>query len=294
MPTPVRWPIVAKLSLLALTVSIIPLAIVSFIGASRGLQAVEATALRNIELIAAGVAKQLDQLIEDAASTVNIISADEDIIELCTATPEQLERMRAGAIGRLELLVRSNPNFASAFVTDAEGIGLASTNERNIGMDLTFRDYWQEARAGDAYVSGVLIGKTTGEPGIYFSQPVIDDELEVVGVAVLKFDGEAIWQLVGDVRTGLSGFATILDEHGILLAAPDRDNIFKSLGPLSRSKIEEIDPERRWGRTTIEHLGLPELMSEIVSPDATGSIRVNRHDVADPFIVGYAPMSRLY
>lgn len=293
MPNPVRWPIVAKLSLLALTVSIIPIVIVSFLGASRGLRAVESTALRNIELIAVGVARQLDQLVEDAASMVNVISADEQMIALCTAPPALAEELRPGVIRRLELLVNSNPDFASAFVTDAEGIGLASTNPQNIGMDLSFREYWQAARNGESHVSGILIGKTSGDPGIYFSQPVFDDELEIVGVAVLKFDGAAVWRLVGDVHTGKTGFATILDEHGILLASPRRENIFKSLGPLSPEQIAEIDPDRRWGKATIEHLGYPELMAPLRSPESTGSIQINRHGVADPFIVGYAPMSSM-
>ena len=179
----------------------------------------------------------------------------------------------------------------SAFVTDADGIGLASTNPRNIGMDLTFREYWQEAKAGRQHVSEILIGKTTGEPGVYFSRPVRDEDEQIVGVAVLKFDGEAIWEILDSVRTGETGFASLVDPNGILLAAPDRDNLFKSLGPLAAVQIAAIDPERRWGIATIDHLNLPELMAPLMSPAAAGSVEVDRRDVTDPFIVGFAPMA---
>jgi sigma-B regulation protein RsbU (phosphoserine phosphatase) len=291
MTTPVRWPILAKLSFLAITVSIIPIAVVAYIGASRGLRAVEATALRNIELIADGTAQRLDQLVADAHNTVNVIASDEDVVALCTAGDDTLELFRVSVIRRLGLIVNSNPDFASAFVTNADGIGLASTNPSNIGQDLTFRDYWNAARAGNAYVSDILIGKTTGEPGVYFARPVRDEDAEIVGVAVLKFDAEAIWRITDSVRTGDTGFASIVDEHGVILAAPNRDNIFKSLGPLSPEQIAAIDPDLRWGRPTIEHLNLPELMSPLLAPEAPGSMEVDRRDVIDPFIVGFAPMT---
>ena len=170
---PSSWPIAAKLFGAMIFASLLPLSVALWWTASQSRHELERTARRNMELHASAAAERLDQLITDTARLATSLARDERTVLLCAAAAGPDAQPLADPVGhRLRVAVETNPDLASAFIIDARGLGLASTNPRNIGQDLSFREYCRDALAGRAHVSEFLVGKTSGEAGVYFSSPV--------------------------------------------------------------------------------------------------------------------------
>jgi serine phosphatase RsbU (regulator of sigma subunit) len=286
---PGSWSIAVKVTLLMLVVSLVPTGVASFLTIRRGLSAVMSASLVDLEQLAATTAAQLDQLITDTQRSLVQLSRDEGVVALCSAKTDQREHLLHDAQHQLDGLVSSNPDYASAFITDAVGVGIVSTNPKNVGQDLTFRDYWKQARDGRLFISGLIVGKTSGQPGVYFSSPILDGG-RVVGVAVLKLRGERIWQITDSVRIGKHGYAAITDENGIIIAYPDKNAIFWSLAPLPPEIERTIDPQRRWGVDHVRDLGMSRLRDSLASATEPGSVAFPNPVDGEPWIGGHAPM----
>lgn len=179
--------------------------------------------------------------------------------------------MYKAAHRRLLLAAETNPDCASAFVTNAQGTGITSTNPKNIGQDLSFRDYCQHALEGIENISELLIGKTTGEPGVYFAAPVRapGDDRRVIGAAVFKLRGERIWEIVREVHIGDSGFAMLADSHGVVIAHPQPAALFHSLAPLTMQQQAAADPATTYSIDHIDPLGAPDLLAAARQADRT-------------------------
>ncbi|MBX3402033.1 MAG: SpoIIE family protein phosphatase [Phycisphaeraceae bacterium] len=249
---PSSWPIAAKLFGAMIIASLLPLSVALWWTASQSRHELERAARRNMELHAAAAAERLDQLIGDTARLASSLAKDERTVMLCTAAAAARPDAHplADPMGhRLRVAVETNPDLASAFIIDARGIGLASTNPRNFGQDLSFREYCRDALAGRAHVSEFLVGKTSGEAGVYFSSPVRADDTGggVVGAAVIKLRGERVQEIIASVRIGHLGHLMLADHHGVILAHPLAYLHFRSLGPLTDGQQQAIDPQASYG-----------------------------------------------
>jgi serine phosphatase RsbU (regulator of sigma subunit) len=288
----VRFPIAVKLSILLLAASVLPLVIASWWNVRRGIQSVEATALRNLQLLATVTATRIDQLILDTSRAQQLIAGNGAFENLCAAPPETRAAQLPAAQQELAHAVRTNPDIASALVTDTDGICLASTNPPNVGMDLKFREYVRRALAGEQFVSEILVGKTTHEPGIYFSGPIRDGSGRTVGAMILKMHGETIYRICDQAAVaGAGGFAVIVDRDGIIISHPVRTLIYKSLGKLSADDIARINPQLRYGLDEIQPLGMDDLAEHLLRADSGGSVSFFSPRANEPMISGFAPMS---
>lgn len=228
-------------------------------------------AQRNSALLARSMASRLDQLILDTSRFVQSVAEDERVIALCAA-PDSAHSSDVflSAMRRLELAERTNPDCASAFITDGKAMGIASTNPKNIGMDLSFRTYCQAALAGNQHISELLVGKTTGEAGVYFAAPVreIAGARRVIGTAVFKLRGELVQSIVAEMRVGEQGFALLADSHGVVLAHPNTALLYHSLARLSPQQEAAVDAQTTYSIGAITPLDAPDLLAAARSPAA--------------------------
>jgi serine phosphatase RsbU (regulator of sigma subunit) len=288
----VRVPIFVKLVLLLLVFSLLPLGIGAWIVMGRGLHSVERTALQNLQLLAAATASRLDQLIVDTSRTRDILADDQQVVAFCQASDGEREKLAAGVEGIFKRVVKSDPDFASVFVTDRKGIGIASSNPLNVGQDLRFREYIQSAIGGKPFISDLIVGKTTGEAGMYFATPVRASG-EVVGTLVIKLSAETVYRICDAIRdrAGHSLEAAISDQDGILLAAPDRSQLYRSFGQLSQEDLKRIAPLTRYGIGTIDSLRLDHLTAYLGSrvPGSASFVDTRTDEVQ---VLGFAPMQQ--
>lgn len=280
-----------------LAASLVPLTLALWWTGAQSREELERTARRNMELHASSAASRLDQLITDTSRNVAALARDDRTISLC-AQPEGSAPRAAAVQERLRILVETNPDCASAFIIDSRGIGLASTNALNIGQDLSFREYCREALAGRPFVSEFLVGKTSGEPGVYFSAPVRAPENggAVLGAAVLKLRGERLREIIAAVQIGRLGHLMLADRHGVVIAHPLEHLHFHSLGPLSESQQAQIDPRASYGLEQIAPLDAAGLLP--IARAAPGLVRGSttyttgaQGGPAGAWVAGYARMS---
>ncbi len=298
---PGRWSITVKMTVDLLVAAIAPLGLAVAITSGRAVEALEGEARQNVELLARVTATQLDQVLSDTQRSLAALAEQPAVVASLAAEDATRSPLLGAASEQLAIVVRSNPDFASAFLIELNGIGLASTSDANIGLDFGFREYFRRARAGETHVSDVLVGKTSSRPGIYLSQPVTQNG-QIVGVAVIKFEGERVWEIVDSVRPGDRGHAMLTDGDGVIIAQPEKTTLYRSLRPLTEEEMRAIDPETRWGRTTVESADMPGLATAVVGAREMGSVDFDARPLhgtsaggasapSERWIAGFAPMS---
>lgn len=295
---PRSWPLAVKISVDLLLASLLPLMAAVWLTSARSRREMDTTARQNIGLLAGVTAARLDQLITDARRLAVQVSRDAQVERFCRGSEPERAALRDDVSRKLHAVVESNPDFASMFITDEKGIGIAATSPTNMGMDFNFREYYRRARAGEPYVSEMLVGKTSSRPGIYASAPVRTAAGgDAIGVVVLKIDGELVWRMIESVHVGDRGYAVLSDADGIIIAAPDHALLYKSIGAIEPDRIAKIDPQTRWGIPTIESLGIRTLMhTKEDREDLQGTVSfvstpAFSQTPGEPWIAGYSWMS---
>lgn len=271
--SPRSWPIVAKLGVVLLLTAVAPLALAVAFAGIESRSALELKSRQNLELLAGVTASRLDQLINDTAATIRQIALDDAIIDLCEgalATPPDTAPFEASVSRKLNAVVTTNPDHASIFVLNRAGVGIAATSERNIGTDLSFREYVQKALQGEMNISDLLVGSTSHDPGVYFASPVKRAD-EVVGAVVLKLDGKRVWEMVDQVRFGTHGYAMLVNGRNIVIAIPNPAWLFHSTRPLTPEQVAQIDPKASYGLETINVIPV----SDMQWHPATGTASFN-------------------
>jgi len=302
--SPRSWPIAVKMSIDLLLAALVPLLAAVWLTSSRSREHLQSEALDNLTLLAEVNATRIDQLLVDTQRTLGIAVGDELVQMYCTAEPEERERLSDSIHRRLGLIRESSPEFAAIYLIDSTGICRASTDRAFINNNYMFREYTREALAGRDYVSNLLIGSTSRDPGVYFSAPIrapgsVDGP--IIGVAALKLDGRSVWRIVDSAHVGERGHAMLSDKHGVIIAHPDRTRLFHTFVPLSSDEIAAIDPKKSWNVETIESIDAPALAPMLRNAGAMGSgefllpvegAASESHQPPEPWIIGYSPMTR--
>jgi two-component system C4-dicarboxylate transport sensor histidine kinase DctB len=131
---------------------------------------------------------------------------------------------------RLERFAEES-ELEAIYLMDADGLVLATSNFNQspsfLGQNYAFRPYFTEAIEGmrGNYFG---IGATTGRPGYFVSEPVVDASGSVLGVMAIKLDISELQQ------TWEQGEETVLASNadGIVVLASNRDWLFGGLeGP---------------------------------------------------------------
>lgn len=130
------------------------------------------------------------------------------------------------------------------YVIDRSGITRASSNHDTavslVGREFTYRPYFQQAIEGrEARYYGV--GTATGVAGYFFALPVFA-ELQVIGIAVVKIDLDALqrsWQQLDENLL-------LLDEHGVSIAANPAHWRFRTTVDIDEGTLMLIREQRKY------------------------------------------------
>jgi len=251
--------------------SLVPMGIAMLLASLESRKELQKAGEQNVRLLARVTASQLDQLFHDTQRAAQIVALDAVVSEYC-ADPATRQRLEDKVQHVLSGVIGLHRDYSQIFLINDAGIGIASTNVRNIGQDLNFREYYRRARAGEANGSHWLVGKVTDETGVFFAAPVWQGE-KVVGVVALKLHGARVRDVVNRVRVGTDGYAMLVDEDGIVLAHPNRGSELRLLAPLPLTQLATIDAVTRFGRPTLESMDLPALQAAVQSPMSGGVVR---------------------
>lgn len=259
----------------------------------RSLKSVTITEYRNLELLASVTASRLDQMIADTSGVARLLGADRDIVNFLATSSQKREPLRLVVQEMLENVKKSNPDYGNVFILDRAGTCLVSTNPESINVNYNFRDYFQQARKGINYVSDVAVGKTNKQPGLYFSIPVRSKSSQIIGVAVIKVEGQSIWEIVNSLQVGSNGYAFLIDEYGVIIAHRDRSLMYHTLKELSIEELNQSNFVTRFSSIGIikpKSLNLPELAKIMVRATRTGHTNYQFKKARTSHIIGFAPL----
>ncbi|MFN2520536.1 MAG: cache domain-containing protein [Candidatus Limnocylindria bacterium] len=266
--SPLRpWPTVfAALLLVGMT----PLALLNF-------ATVQGTRDRLVELGVANLTSRststtaaIDAYIQNRRRDIILVSQLPDVIAYAQNlnSPAQRDSARAA----LAAAASVSPAYESIAVLSLDGVIQAASIQTDEGTNVRFRDYFQNARTGIAYVSDPSYSVITNRPALFFSAPVKTSTDILVGVVRSRLNLAQIWDLVeGDhASVGPEAHAFLVDDFGIRLAVSEtKDNrdraeslIYRPIAPIDLETATRLAADRRFGQKTAEQLvidPLPEL-----------------------------------
>ncbi len=139
------------------------------------------------------------------------------------------------------------------YLMDVEGVtrsaSNAGTGNSYVGQDYSFRPYFKSALLG---VQGQFygIGATTGIPGYFYADAVVDDAAGVLGVIALKIDLSDLqesWR-EADERVLLA------NADGVVLLASMPEWRYRTLAPLTAEQRARIADARQFGTKPLDPL----------------------------------------
>ena len=257
-----EWPLRAKMGLLLVFASAVPVAVATLLelNSARALMRQQATAL--LQARSDEVAKQIDLFHRDYQKTTARMAATPIVVSFLTAGPADRARALAAVEAGLQSYVDSEANYRGLGIFDRDGNVVAATEAPLRGHNYAFRRYFQDAMQGRPSTSEIYVGvPEVGEvPSIAYAAPVKDAAGTVLGVVSLWVRAEAFWRLVeaSNDKAGPGSYSVLLDRYGIRIAhSANRALVFRPTGPIDEAEERELLSERRFGDRTHSVLDSP-------------------------------------
>lgn len=119
----------------------------------------------------------------------------------------------------LNFFSKTHTEFHNIVYINKHGVSEVSTSE-STGIDFSDREYFQEAKKGNSFISDVLIGKQTKQPIITFSSPVFDVKNEFQGLIFGAVYIDTINKVMEKFSMNNSGKTYLITQDGMLLTEP--------------------------------------------------------------------------
>lgn len=148
---------------------------------------------------------------------------------LSTVKAFELERMETA----FESFNESHPEFEGVAFVNEEGIVEIHTNGYT-GIDLSYREYFKEAKKGNAFITDVIIERRTQSQSILFSNPIYDSDDNFKG-AIIGIVGLTIINNIMNQFQDDSSETFIVDRNGMLITESRQSES----GGLIRTEIYE-------------------------------------------------------
>lgn len=141
--------------------------------------------------------------------------------------------------------INANAGSDTLYVMNTDGLTVASSNwdtpasfvNQNYGNRPYFRDALQ-GQPGRFYG----VGKTTGEPGLFASAPVVENG-RVIGVVAVK-----VWmQPIVDTWAQLRDPVFVTDERGIVFLGSVLPWLYKTTAPLPEQDVRQVQFDEQYG-----------------------------------------------
>ena len=284
---PASWPMVVKMTIAMVVAALAPMVITAYYNLDGSVDAVSASELRNLERLAQSTAGRIAQQVGDNQNLARYMATDADLVE-------SLQRPASASIApvskKLASLIGTNPDVQMAFLMNAEGLTLASTEPRLVGKNFKFRDYYREAILGRPAKTGIIAGSVSGKRGMYHANPVFDANRRVIGVLVMQIAAASIVAKLDEIKPETGRTPFMIDGDGVLIHHPDARYLYRSLAPLTEYAKARIADDRRYGKQPVVSLGMPDLARAVVRAPRAGNIAYQSTITGVEEHAGFAPV----
>ncbi len=205
--TTTRFGIFPKLLLVLALVSLLPLLIIWYLNYETMMQQVRLTAHQRVEAVLDALVSRVDDWVEMNTRMLRQNAAEPDMRSM---DPEQQKPI-------LEAIKAEYPWVHSVLVMAPDGNSIARSDDKPM-KNYAERTYVQQVLAGEPMGQQVLIGKTTGLPGLALAVPIGGDQGAVEGILTISMAAAALSTYVTNVSIGETGYAFLLDPEGRVIA----------------------------------------------------------------------------
>jgi methyl-accepting chemotaxis protein len=209
-----------KLALYFAIIAAVPLILTTVVTSYFSNQAMVEGVFQNNEIVAAGLAREINGMLEAKIRALTIAAASPEMQSMDTARQMPLLRSIASQFS----------DMTNIIVADTKG----TQTVRTIGKlaNIADRSYFKEVAGGaNVSISEVLVTKGTGQVSTIIAVPIRDGS-GFRGVLIGAVDLAHLSDFVTKTKLGLSGYAFIVDKEGKAVAHPDQQ-LVKDLADLS-------------------------------------------------------------
>ena len=295
----VRWSIGTRLTLAFLILAIIPMSLVAYYNLTNGRNEVTKLAKRGLITLSHSTADVIEQILIENMRNSAMLAGDPLTKQFMAASEKDRQTLSPQLYKMLENFVDTHPDYDSPGLLDANGIVVAALEETLVGKDRSFRGYFQASIKGKPYISNILIGRATGRPGVFLTNPVISEEGKIIGIVILWLKADTIWQIIDNVKVGKEGIAYLIDQDGVIIAHPSRELLYHSIGELSSETISIISSTSRFGTikdtkkpVIPKNLGMEKLAAQIASAQNPNTYYYSSSINHQYHVVGYSPLEK--
>lgn len=284
---PRDWPLALKMALAMVATALLPMLLAGAYNLAGSLRAVADAELRLVRQLAHSTAGRIGQFVDDSRLLARALATDAEF-------PAYLQRPdeagRDALQDKLRRQVRADPKVQLIMLMDAAGTAVVSSDPEVQGRNFAFRQYFQEAMAGRAHTTGIVVGAVAGASGLFFAEPVRADDGRVIGAMVLRVLGSAVGDILDEVRHDSTLTPLLVDGDGVVIQHPREDLLYRSLAPLPEATQAAIRADQRFRRDRVDDLGETTLAQAVVGARAVGDLAFRSALSGRDEIAGYAPV----
>jgi methyl-accepting chemotaxis protein len=274
------WRIRTKLLWLLLIFSIFPFGMVGGLTFQLFRRTVTSQATAGLLNHAINTSYAIDQYLVDKREDILASSQSPEIVNFMKNPTDAT--IRANALKTLKSM-SARSDYDSVAVVPPDGKILLSSTESDVGTDISFRPYFQEAFKGNVHISDPSVSVITNRPAIFFSAPILDSGGNILGVIRSRVNLDGIWSLVERDKDaeGAGSYGMLLDENGIRLANSQSQGrraamegsmlLYTAIAPVAPETEKQLVTEKRFGNATstkVQIVPIPEVANALVTPDA--------------------------
>lgn len=212
-----------KLIAVMILVTVVPLAVAIVVSYVTSTNKALEDAQESLEWQAAYVQSNFDETISVNLNMINSIASNPTIVQFVIGEAGiPLDAVQA-TLYQYDQVMGDDQNTA---ITNEQGMQIA----RGTGdcIDVSDREYFKEAMAGNVYISNVTVSKTTGRRMITFSAPIKNGD-KILGIVHRNYDLNNLHEaLAAQAKT-----AFVVDRDGMVLAHAEYE--------IGEGKHEEVD-----------------------------------------------------
>jgi methyl-accepting chemotaxis protein len=209
--------IAARISLMVCVIVVIILAaVLAVIGSKLSSDIGALLRSENIQ-IANARADEIGRLLDLHLSELRVMASTE---ELRSAEPKVAEAFVAGLIGHV------SPDISVVLLAWPDG---RATTASGAYVDVKERPYFKAifVDGKESFINDAVISKATGKPAILIVRAVKGISGSTRLLVGMEMDLEVLSGIAADVKIGTSGYGWIADQHGLVIAHPNKDNVLK-------------------------------------------------------------------
>ncbi len=214
-PAKVRFGLTAKVIILMLIVSLVPLGIFAGITLRQTDHRIRSDTEKLMALTASDIVVNVDEWTDKNIRVLKALANMPDIISMARERQEPL----------LKAVAKEYPWMYLVFTVGPDGMNVAR-NDDNPLLDYSDRDYYKEAIAGKDLAWQTLVGKTSKKPALILAVPIKRGD-NTIGVMAMAATIEDLSKLVATWKQGKTGFAFLVDEKGKVVSHQMEDYVIQ-------------------------------------------------------------------